>query len=33
LHDTLLQGVQGLILKIQAVTEEIPHDAPARQMM
>ena len=33
LHDTLLQGVQGLILKFQAVTEEIPHDSPARQMM
>jgi signal transduction histidine kinase/ligand-binding sensor domain-containing protein len=33
LHDTLLQGVQGLILKFQAATEEIPHDLPARQMM
>jgi signal transduction histidine kinase len=33
LHDTLLQGVQGLILKIQAVTEEIPNDSPARQQM
>lgn len=33
LHDTLLQGVQGLILKFQDVTEEIPHDSPARQMM
>ena len=33
LHDTLLQGVQGLILKIQAVTEEIPPDSPARQKM
>jgi signal transduction histidine kinase len=25
--------VQGLILKIQAVTDEIPHDSPARQKM
>jgi signal transduction histidine kinase len=33
LHDTLLQGVQGLILKFQVATEEIPHDIPARQMM
>jgi signal transduction histidine kinase/ligand-binding sensor domain-containing protein len=33
LHDTLLQGVQGLILKFQAATDEIPHDSPARQMM
>jgi signal transduction histidine kinase len=33
LHDTLLQGVQGLILKIQAATEEIPQDSPARKMM
>jgi signal transduction histidine kinase/ligand-binding sensor domain-containing protein len=33
LHDTLLQGVQGLILKFQAATEEIPPDTPARQMM
>lgn len=33
LHDTLLQGVQGLILKFQAATEEIPRDTPARQMM
>jgi len=33
LHDTLLQGVQGLILKFQSATEEIPPDTPARQMM
>lgn len=33
LHDTLLQGVQGLILKFQAATEEIPRDIPARGMM
>jgi signal transduction histidine kinase/ligand-binding sensor domain-containing protein len=33
LHDTLLQGVQGLILKFQEISEEIPHDAPARRMM
>lgn len=33
LHDTLLQGVQGLILKFQAATEEIPPETSARQMM
>ena len=33
LHDTLLQGVQGLILKFQAITDEIPRDSPARQKM
>jgi signal transduction histidine kinase/ligand-binding sensor domain-containing protein len=33
LHDTLLQGVQGLILKFQDVTEEIPHESPARRLM
>lgn len=33
LHDTLLQGVQGLILKFQAATEEIPHGTTARGMM
>lgn len=33
LHDTLLQGVQGVILKFQDATEEIPRESPARQMM
>jgi len=33
LHDTLLQNMQGLILKLQNVAEEIPADAPARRMM
>jgi signal transduction histidine kinase/ligand-binding sensor domain-containing protein len=33
LHDTLLQGVQGLILKFQTATDEIPSDLPARRMM
>ena len=29
LHDTLLQGVQGLILKFHAVSKQIPRDTPA----
>jgi signal transduction histidine kinase len=29
LHDTLLQSVQGLILKIHAVSKQIPPDEPA----
>jgi signal transduction histidine kinase/ligand-binding sensor domain-containing protein len=33
LHDTLLQGVQGLILRFQAVAERIPAAEPARQMI
>jgi signal transduction histidine kinase/ligand-binding sensor domain-containing protein len=33
LHDTLLQGVQGLILRFQAVSARIPADAPAHDMM
>ncbi len=33
LHDTLLQGFQGLMLRFQAVTERIPADQPARAMM
>jgi signal transduction histidine kinase/ligand-binding sensor domain-containing protein len=33
LHDTLLQSVQGLILRFQAVAERIPESEPARQMM
>lgn len=33
LHDTLLQGVQGLILKFQDATEEIPRDTAARRKM
>ena len=33
LHDTLLQGIQGLILRFQAVAERIPTSEPARQMI
>ncbi len=33
LHDTLLQGVQGLILRFQAVAQTIPDDMPARSRM
>ena len=31
LHDTLLQSVQGLILKFQAAAKQIPYEEPARQ--
>jgi signal transduction histidine kinase len=33
MHDTLLQGIQGLILRFQAAAERIPHREPAREMM
>jgi signal transduction histidine kinase/streptogramin lyase len=33
LHDTLLQSIQGLILRFQAATEKIPASEPSRQMM
>ena len=33
LHDTLLQGVQGLILRFQAATNRIPEREPARGLM
>jgi signal transduction histidine kinase len=33
LHDTLLQGIQGLIWRFQAATNRIPSDQPARQLM
>jgi signal transduction histidine kinase/ligand-binding sensor domain-containing protein len=33
LHDTLLQGVQGLILRFQAVAEVIPSNTRARAMI
>jgi signal transduction histidine kinase/ligand-binding sensor domain-containing protein len=33
LHDTLLQGFQGLILRFQAVLKKIPEREPAHQMM
>jgi signal transduction histidine kinase/ligand-binding sensor domain-containing protein len=33
LHDTFLQGVQGLILKFDAAAKQIPPDEPARQAM
>nr|WP_298721108.1 sensor histidine kinase [uncultured Steroidobacter sp.] len=33
LHDTLLQGMQGLIWRFQAAAMRIPPDEPARQLM
>jgi signal transduction histidine kinase/ligand-binding sensor domain-containing protein len=33
LHDTLLQGFQGLMLRFQAVMEQIPDNEPARSNM
>ncbi|MCW2338255.1 signal transduction histidine kinase [Sphingobium sp. B2D3A] len=33
LHDTLLQGVQGLLMRFQAVAEVIPADSRARGMI
>jgi len=33
LHDTFLQGVQGLMLKFQTAMERIPEDQPARDLM
>ncbi len=33
LHDTLLQGFQGLMLRFQAVMEQIPENEPARSKM
>jgi signal transduction histidine kinase/ligand-binding sensor domain-containing protein len=33
LHDTLLQGFQGLILRFQAVMKTLPAETPAREMM
>ena len=33
LHDTLLQGVQGLIWRFQAAADRIPPGEPARQLM
>jgi signal transduction histidine kinase/ligand-binding sensor domain-containing protein len=33
LHDTLLQGIQGLIWRFQAATDRIPPGEPARQLM
>jgi signal transduction histidine kinase/ligand-binding sensor domain-containing protein len=33
LHDTLLQSIQGLILRFQAVAETIPPSEPARAVM
>jgi ligand-binding sensor domain-containing protein len=33
LHDTLLQGFQGLMLRFQSVLKNIPAEGPARQMM
>ncbi len=33
LHDTLLQGFQGLMLRFQAVANRMPPQEPIRQMM
>jgi signal transduction histidine kinase/streptogramin lyase len=33
LHDTLLQSVQGLILRFQAVANDMPGDTPSRQRL
>jgi signal transduction histidine kinase/ligand-binding sensor domain-containing protein len=33
LHDTLLQGMQGLIWRFQAATDRIPQNEPARRLM
>jgi len=33
LHDTLLQGIQGLMLRLQSVADQIPADLPARQAL
>src|SRR5271154_1395522 len=33
LHDTLLQGMQGLIWRFQSATNRIPPEQPARQLM
>lgn len=33
LHDTFLQGVQGLVLRFQFATERIPEEMPARKLM
>lgn len=33
LHDTLLQGVQGLMLKFQSATRQVPEALPARALL
>jgi signal transduction histidine kinase/ligand-binding sensor domain-containing protein len=33
LHDTLLQGIQGLIWRFQAATDRIPHGEHARELL
>jgi len=33
LHDTLLQGVQGLMLRFQGISKTLPADAPTSRMM
>jgi signal transduction histidine kinase/ligand-binding sensor domain-containing protein len=33
LHDTLLQGMQGLIWRFQAAADRLPPDEPARQLL
>jgi uncharacterized membrane protein YcjF (UPF0283 family) len=32
-HDELVQGVQGLMLRLQAIAEDIPSQDPARQQL
>jgi signal transduction histidine kinase len=33
LHDTLLQGIQGLVLRFHFATEQLPPEEPVRQML
>lgn len=33
LHDTLLQGIQGLVLRFQAIAERLPSDDPTRRKL
>ncbi len=33
LHDTLLQGFQGLLMRFQSVTDQMPPEQPARKLM
>lgn len=33
LHDTLLQGVQGLVLKFQSASDDVPQGTPAREQL
>ncbi len=33
LHDTLLQGINGMVLRLQAVAEQLPQESPARKAL